>query len=184
MINFLSLDLEESYNSCDWRVKIFTETAVSDHYGTTEFFSDNDFKHLEWGGSILGPSVMVPIAKAKYKESIKRKGSTNKNNDSINTKPKVTKTLVNLIKLSDFINDVVANRIVPLTPADKSGKDIKPPTVLMKIDIEGSELEVVSDLLFAGSLQHIDAAIIEWHQHIMKDFNHRKKTNWVSFTDI
>ena len=96
-------------------------------------------------------------------------------------KPNVTQKLVNLIRLSDFINDVVANRIIPLTPADKSGKDIKPPTVLMKIDIEGSELEVVSDLLFAGSLQHIDAAIIEWHQHIMKDFTHRKKTNWVSF---
>ena len=127
---------------------------------------------------------MVPIAKAKYNNSIKRKNSTNITNESIKNKSIVNKKLVNLIKLSDFINDVVANRIVPLTPSDKSGKDIKPPTVLMKIDIEGSELEVVSDLLFAGSLQHIDAAIIEWHQHIMKDFTYRKKTNWVSFAKI
>ena len=106
MIEFLSLDLEESYNSCDWRLKIFTETAVSDHHGTTEFFSDNDFKHLEWGGSILGPSVMVPIARAKYKDSIKRRNSTNISNDSIKTKSNVTEKLVNLIKLSDFINSL------------------------------------------------------------------------------
>ena len=162
-----------------------TETAVSDQYGTTEFFSDNDFNHLEWGGSILGPNIMVPISKAKMsKNSDNKKKPDKRTNKSAENKYNVTKTLVNMIKLSDFINNIVATRIVPSSSADKAGKDFNLPTVLMKIDIEGSEVDVVSDLLFSGSLRHVDVAIIEWHHPIMKDDIHRKKTIWVSVSRI
>ena len=175
------LELEQSYRSCGWRLKILTETAVSDQYGTTEFFSDNDFSHLEWGGSILGPNVMVPISKAKMsKNSDNKKKPDDRTKKSAENKHNVTRTLVNKIKLSDFINNIVATRIAPSLPEDDAGKDSKLPTVLMKIDIEGSELDVVSDLLFSGSLRHVDVAIIEWHHPIMKDSVHRKKTIWVS----
>ena len=161
-------------------MKIFTETAVSDQYGTTEFFSDDDYKHLEWGGSILGPNVMIPISKAKKHRASDNENPKNRTTNSKENKKTVFKKVVNMIKLSDFINNIVANRIVPSTSADETGQSVNPPTVLMKIDIEGSELEVVSDLLFSGSLRHVDVAIIEWHQHIMKDLTHRKKTIWVS----
>ncbi len=35
----------------------------------------------------------------------------------------------------------------------------------MKMDIEGSEVEVLPDLLFGGSLQHIDALMVEFHEN-------------------
>ena len=31
-------ELEKAYNQCGWKVKIFTETAVSDHNGKTNFY--------------------------------------------------------------------------------------------------------------------------------------------------
>lgn len=94
--------------------------------------------------------------------------------------PSDSQKLVNVIRLSDFINNVVATRSIPSSPADGAGEGLKQPSVLMKIDIEGSELDVVSDLLLSGCLKHIDLAMIEWHHDIMKDFTRRKKTIWVS----
>ena len=34
----------------------------------------------------------------------------------------------------------------------------------MKIDIEGSELEVMPDLLLSGAMRHVDVAFVEWHE--------------------
>ena len=46
--------LEVAYNRCGWKVWILRETAVADSDGTSNFFSDNDFGNLEWGGTIIG----------------------------------------------------------------------------------------------------------------------------------
>ena len=171
--------MEQSYRSCGWRVKIYTETAVSDHYGVTEFYSDNDFKHNEWGGSILGPNIMKPIQKANRDKTTKQNGLNFKYTKSEGKN--VGKNVVNLIKLSDFINNVVATRkIYPLSSSEKSEENMKPPTVMMKLDIEGSEVDVVSDLLFSGSLKHLDVTMIEWHHDLMNHSIFRTKTIWVS----
>ena len=46
--------LNTAYNKCQWKVEIFSKTAVSDQKGATTFFSDHDAKNLEWGGTIIG----------------------------------------------------------------------------------------------------------------------------------
>ena len=51
--NFFS-DIENAYKKCHWKPKIFTQTAVSDKDGESEFFSDHDFNNKEWGGTIIG----------------------------------------------------------------------------------------------------------------------------------
>ena len=174
--NFFTFQgMERSYRSCGWRVKIYTETAVSDHYGVTEFFSDNDFEHNEWGGSILGPNIMTPIWKGNRNNTTTNNGVDNKNIKNVGKK------LVNLLKLSDFINNVVATRkIYPLSSSEKYDENVKPPTVMMKLDIEGSEVDVVSDLLFSGSLKNLDVTMIEWHHDLMNHSVFRIKTMWVS----
>ena len=35
-------------------MKILTQTAVSDHDGITNFYSDHDNANLEWGGTVFG----------------------------------------------------------------------------------------------------------------------------------
>lgn len=54
------LDMEKSYNECGWMVKFLTETAVSDHYGTTQFFTFKGHNSLEWGSQIE-----IPLMKNK-----------------------------------------------------------------------------------------------------------------------
>ena len=45
--------LESSYTKCGWKVRMMTETAVSDRNGVTQFNSDKNYKKMEWGGNIL-----------------------------------------------------------------------------------------------------------------------------------
>ena len=45
--------------------------------------------------------------------------------------------------------------------------------VIIKIDIEGSELEVVPDLVFSGALRNTSKVFIEWHESFS---NNRRKT--------
>lgn len=40
---------------------------------------------------------------------------------------------------------------------------IRPPSVVMKLDIEGSEIDVIPDLLLTGAFAHIDVSMIEFH---------------------
>ena len=47
-------DLNDAYDKCNWKVKILTQTAVSDHDGITNFYSDHDNANLEWGGTVFG----------------------------------------------------------------------------------------------------------------------------------
>ena len=47
-------DLNNAYEKCNWKVKILTQTAVSDHDGITNFYSDHDNANLEWGGTVFG----------------------------------------------------------------------------------------------------------------------------------
>ena len=42
------------------------------------------------------------------------------------------------------------------------------PSVIMKLDIEGSEVEVVEDLIMQGSLQYIDVMMVEFHTWMAK----------------
>ena len=67
---------------------------------------------------------------------------------------------VTLLRLSEFINNVVLKRKFPTKFQDPKF----PPRIVMKMDIEGSEIEVLPDLIFTGSLQHINTLMIEWHK--------------------
>ena len=39
----------------------------------------------------------------------------------------------------------------------------------MKMDIEGSEVDVLPDLLRSGAMSHINTALIEFHARLSKD---------------
>ena len=52
-----------------------------------------------------------------------------------------------------------------------------PPKVLMKMDIEGSEVDVIPDLLSTGTLQYVNTIMVEWHGWIMAS----KKKNDITY---
>ena len=66
-----------------------------------------------------------------------------------------------MMRLSDYILHKVITRKLP-NPLNGEVLE-KKPSVVMKLDIEGSELEVLTDLLVTGSLQHIDLVSVEYH---------------------
>ena len=45
-------DIQKAYRSCGWKVKFFKMTGVSDKEGEGNFYSDNNLKMKEWGGTI------------------------------------------------------------------------------------------------------------------------------------
>jgi hypothetical protein len=51
------------------------------------------------------------------------------------------------MRLSDYILERILTRSVPEAVSSRS------PSVLMKVDIEGSELEVLTDMIVSGALQ-------------------------------
>ena len=142
-------EVETSYNKCGYKIKFFTETAASHRNGEATFYSDENFKKLEWGGSILSPDV--------------KKNSKQPKN--------MTASKITVMRLSEFLKSVVGQRKLPRT-VDKN--DL--PRVLMKMDIEGSEIDVIPDVIFTGGLQYVNKLMIEWHSRNEKQEG-RKETH-------
>ena len=68
-----------------WSIRFFTETAVSNHNGKTDFYTDSKPYNNEMGAGIVGENV-----------NLKGKSAT-----------------VDVMRLSDFVLQVVAQRRVP-----------------------------------------------------------------------
>ena len=92
---------------------------------------------------------------------------------------------VTLIRLSKFINEIVAKRKIPSLDPKIYGY----PKVLMKLDIEGSEVEVVPDLLEQKTFDHLDGCMVEFHIGIAKDERRKEATrllqeSWEKWTQF
>ena len=72
---------------------------------------------------------------------------------------------VQVIRLSEFILNKVASRKLPNLPQDHVFYGAKP-KVIMKIDVEGSEVELVPDLILSGAMSYVDLSFIEWHARL------------------
>ena len=61
---------------------------------------------------------------------------------------------VRVVRIAEYINTVVATRKLP------PGRG--PGVVLMKLDVEGLEVEIVSDLIMSGAIAHLDNLHVDW----------------------
>ena len=59
-----------------------------------------------------------------------------------------------VVRIADYINQVVATRQIP------PGRG--PGAVVMKLDVEGLEVEIVSDLIMSGAIAHLDNIHVDW----------------------
>ena len=120
------------------------ETGASNRTGTATFYSDGADAQNEWGGGILSPRV---------------------NNIALETK-KALKP-ISLVRLSHFLVHVVGKRKLP-PPSPEEKAQQRPPKVLLKMDIEGSEIDVLPDILLNGGLSVIHGLFIEFHPRLEK----------------
>ena len=49
--------LQYAYEKCGWKVTFHTTTAVAHSEGAVTFFTDENEKYFEWGGSIIESRV-------------------------------------------------------------------------------------------------------------------------------
>jgi hypothetical protein len=116
-------DIERAHKACGWRTHFYTETAAAHDYGKVDFLTDNELEKLEWGGSIVSISD-------RRKKKLSVAGTVKK------------------MRLADYILERVITRKISKSAIHKS-----PPSILLKLDIEGSELEVLTDMIVSGALQ-------------------------------
>ena len=68
---------------------------------------------------------------------------------------------VTVVRIAEYINQVVATRRLP------PGRG--PGAVLMKLDVEGLEGEIVSDLIMSGAIGHLDNVHVDWEMYKIKE---------------
>lgn len=139
------IQLENQYQLCGWRVYINLATGVG-----MEEKKDVAYAHKKvWqggGGWAMSDSlgVMGRFSDGGQYTSDIVKGTLSK---------------VRQIRIADFIKGVVATRRLE---GSLESKTQHPPSVVMKLDVEGRELDVIPDLVMSGALQHIDHLHVDW----------------------
>ena len=68
---------------------------------------------------------------------------------------------ITIVRIAEFINDVVGTRKLPTK---------EPGAVVMKLDVEGLELEIMTDLIHSGALRHLNNVHIEYHSSLHQDY--------------
>jgi hypothetical protein len=131
--------LEAAYSAKGWRVKIFTETAVSMVDGNATFFFDRVARpeQHEWGASL------IPWHKSM--------GTTSENDPE---EDKI-QTTVRTMDFAKYLLENVARRRI---------NEMLNHSVLMKLDIEGSEHTILPHLIMTGSLCSINKIFLETHR--------------------
>ncbi|KNC85803.1 hypothetical protein SARC_02028 [Sphaeroforma arctica JP610] len=138
--------IESSYNKCGYRTFFKVPTGLADYDGEGSYFSDNSKEFYEWGGGVI-------------EKRVTSKANTGK---------------VEIIRLVKYIKDIVNTRDTGASEQDLLSYN--PPRVMMKIDIEGSEKDVLIDMALSGTLEIIDFAFIEYHDDHLTDPADRQKT--------
>ena len=69
---------------------------------------------------------------------------------------------VRVVRIAEYINTVVATRKLP------PGRG--PGAVVMKLDVEGLEIEILADLIHSGALRHLDNVHIDFHGFINDNY--------------
>jgi len=159
MTNYLKR-LEKSFQRCGHRVTIFTETGVGTREDSLHFAA---IQH----DLLTGDFHPMYVASHFFTEEDTKK------NTMYSRVMNATFT-VPVIRIADFINNVVATRSLP---ADQPG------AVVMKLDVEGMEVAIVSDLIMSGALAHIDNVHVDWPLVTITDEdklkNDESEVNWM-----
>lgn len=75
-----------------------------------------------------------------------------------------TGTFVPVVDLAAFILDELVSRKIPPPPPNMAPADVKPPSIIIKIDVEGAELVILERMLALGILcKHINTIVWEFH---------------------
>ncbi|KAI9031400.1 hypothetical protein DFJ74DRAFT_754414 [Hyaloraphidium curvatum] len=140
--------LERTYRAMGWRVKVF-QAAVTDRDGDSIDFYTNPGDAAgggpgrQWGARLGEPPVAkyFPNGTAREMES--------------------SEALVKVATM-DFPTWFRSNVVGRIISPPRSGTGV-PPSVVMKLDIEGADLSVFKPMIYLGLFCHVDYLYLELH---------------------
>lgn len=132
------LELQDAYKGQGCRLHIFTETAVGTAPGTIPFFWTGNQWHDLAASAIPG----------EFLEDGKKRGFD------------IKKTETSVMDLGEFLLKDIFSRDLP----DKSSVGI----VVMKLDVEGTEIDLLPHLLERGALCQVDVLFVEFHPNLFR----------------
>ena len=147
--------LEQRHRMAGFRTFFLPYVASSDTSGRkVPFFFDNSRRgraHKEWGASIYS------IGANRGSANVTRAGDL---------PPNATRLPVPTLDIARLLRDIVLARKLP-TERGNAGGHLKaperPPAVVVKMDVEGSEFSLLSRLLFLGVMCQLDYLGVEYH---------------------
>jgi hypothetical protein len=144
--------LQEAYERQGWRLTVL---PVAAGISNTQLTFYSNAKHPKpWDAGLdLGFGIAGFVNSSSFADSIP--------------------VIVDAIDFASWVNIQIHQRRVPpaLMPNDP------PDAVLMKMDIEGSEYEVLGKMLTSGALCNITAGSIEWHDKALPAWCDRPQTH-------
>jgi len=138
-------NLESHYQACGLNVKVYTQTAVTGNSNGEKATFQQGASELD-GRLIDGTANFTEPLMYRIINSVL----------TFSQAPEGVTYDVETLRISDYINNIVATRKLPLI-----GTEI--PRVVMKLDVEGAELEILPDLVMNGALRHIDLIMVDFH---------------------
>ncbi|KAK3275649.1 hypothetical protein CYMTET_16232 [Cymbomonas tetramitiformis] len=137
-------EIEVAYRRKGWQVFIHARTAVGVNDSLTKIYRDKDERQ---GDVFFDPKLPHPLSHSS--STVRDHG--------------LGGTAVRQVDLVDFLLRLSA-RHIPTPPSISDHEDVAPPAVILKIDIEGSEHNIMPKLLLSGALCTLNSLYIEWHK--------------------
>ncbi|KAG8459194.1 hypothetical protein KFE25_005705 [Diacronema lutheri] len=134
-------EVEAAYARRGWRTTFHTETAAGVRAGSIPFF---------WTGSAIRDLAASALNNAHLSHVSRSEGAV-----------EVHRTLTRTADLAAFLNEHIHARAPP--PGGRLGR------VVMKVDVEGYELDLLPDLLLRGALCSVDVLYAEMHPTHFRD---------------
>lgn len=141
--------LEKAYNPRGWHYRAFS-FAVGSYNGTQTMYKNARREKIA-----TGQNRTWMVGFSTVDREFDRKGADSK----YNLAERQQKVVVPVVDIAEFIDQQVIGRRY-----SKTSKSSRPPAVVIKMDIEGSEFEVLNEMLRRGILcRGVSYLSLEWH---------------------
>ena len=161
--------MSEAYKSCGYRVLINTRVGVGAHNTEAQV------------SSLLSKTLNFP-QKCWYLKFVETSndgerdwGAHVKKSDKDLKNKRNTVLNITIVRIAEFINNVVGRRIIKKKGAVVMKLDVEVWTMkymrgwLYWLNIKGLEVDVLADLIHSGAFQHLDYIYVDFHPRMDGD---------------
>jgi hypothetical protein len=167
--------IQMRYNALGWRTTFLTRTAVGTTSGDSLFYFDTtkDGKaHEQWASGMIPFAMNQGPRSTFYRNHTGADAAGRSANEHVHVGKRAK---VRVIDLAAWIQQYVLNRKLPLRPVLERYPS---PTLAMKMDIEGGEVDLLPQLLRSRVLCAFSVVFIEYHARLLRGTHAEVALSW------